>query len=156
MWTSSSPGDFFTSRRSGQADFFTSRKKSEKYKVARTKYRTGQRTNPADHFAAACPQRSQMLPNFFLTSFYMVDSSNYPGYIVRTPTNSVQHRWPPGSSTIDLFSLLDLFTRLDHRLCTVLKQVHPSLNKTLQQKTCFLSSHKARIEGINSFTPILL
>ena len=90
----------------------------EKYKVARTKYRTGPRTNPTDHFAAACPQRSQMLPNFFLTSFYTVDSSHYPGYIVRTPTNSVQHRWPPGFSTSDLFSLLELFTRLDHRLCT--------------------------------------
>ena len=61
---------------------------------------------------------------FFLTSFYTVDTSNYPGYIVRTPTNSVQHRWPPGFSTSDLFSLLELFTRLDHRLCTCKRRVH--------------------------------
>ena len=59
-------------------------------------------------------------PIFFLTSFYTVDSSHYPGYIVCTPTNSVQHRWPPGFSTSDLFSLLELFTRLDHRLCTAM------------------------------------
>ena len=92
--------------------------KSDKSKVAPTKYRTGPRTNPNNHFATACPQRSQMLPNLFLTSFYTLESFNYPGYIVHTPTNSVQHWWPPGFSTSDLFSLLELFTRLDHRLCT--------------------------------------
>ena len=86
--------------------------------MAPTKYQTGPRTNPNDLFAAACPQRSQMQPNFFLTSFCTVESFNYPGYIVPTSTDSVQHRWPPGFSESDLFSLLDLFTQLDHRHCT--------------------------------------
>ena len=66
-------------------------------------------------------REARCCPIFFLTSFYTVDSFNYPGYIVCTPTNSVQHRWPPGFSTSDLFSLLELFTRLDHRLCTSYK-----------------------------------
>ena len=55
-------------------------------------------------------REARCCPIFFLTSFYTVDSFNYPGYIVHTPTNSVQHRWPSGFSTSYLFSLLELFT----------------------------------------------
>ena len=134
MWTSSSPGGTDdrtssppggavskTSSPPGGADRQTSSppgRSQRNTKLLGPNIDWGLRTNPTDHFAAACPQRSQMLPNFFLTSFYTVDSFNYPGYIVRTPTNSVQYRWPPGFSTSDFFSLLELFTRLDHRLCT--------------------------------------
>ena len=66
-------------------------------------------------------REARCCPIYFLTSFYMVESFNYLGYIVRTPTDSFQHRWPPGLSASDLFSLLEIFTWLDHRNCTGIK-----------------------------------
>ena len=44
-----------------------------------------------------------------------------PGDIFHTPMDSVQPRWPPDKTTINLNSLLELFTQLDHRPCTSLR-----------------------------------
>ena len=67
---------------------------------------------------AACPQRSWIKPNFFLNSVYMIDNLNYPGELVHTLIDLVQHQQPQYFSASYFKSVLQLFTRLDDMACT--------------------------------------
>ena len=56
--------------------------------------------------------------NFFVNSFYTVESFTCPGDIVHISSNSVQLWWPPCNSASCLISVLQLFIQLEDEHCT--------------------------------------